>query len=178
MTVGVWILGDQLWLGQSALERSAADKENTPVILIESLSHVKERRYHKQKLVLVWSAMRHFTEELKDEGWQVTYQTAESFEKPLKAWIKKNQIDDLRVMEPADRPFKTLLNNLELSCEIEQTPNNHFLWSTQDFEKWAASRKSLLMESFYREGRKRFDILMNGKKPVGEKWNFDKENRI
>ncbi|MBE9059974.1 cryptochrome/photolyase family protein, partial [cf. Phormidesmis sp. LEGE 11477] len=62
-------------------------------------------------------------------------------------------------------------------CKIVQTPNNHFLWSTAEFEAWATARKSLLMESFYREGRKRFDILMDGKKPVGGQWNFDKENR-
>ena len=33
------------------------------------------------------------------------------------------------------------------------------------------------MESFYREGRKRADVLMEGKEPVGGQWNFDKENR-
>ena len=177
MTVGIWVLGDQLWVGQSALESCEADKENTPVIMIESLSHVKERRYHQQKLVLVWSAMRHFAQALSADGWQVTYEIAESFEEPLEAWVKENEIDKLRVMEPADRPFKELLDTLKLDCSLTQTPNNHFLWSTDEFETWAATRKSLLMESFYREGRKRFNILMNGKKPVGEKWNFDKENR-
>ncbi|MEM6452712.1 MAG: cryptochrome/photolyase family protein, partial [Cyanobacteria bacterium P01_D01_bin.105] len=177
MTVGIWVLGDQLWQGQSALESCTDNKANTPVIMIESLSHVRERRYHQQKLVLVWSAMRHFAESLKAEGWQVSYAVAESFQVPLAAWLKQNKIDELRVMEPADRPFKILLNTLQIDCKLVQTPNNHFLWSTTEFEEWAASRKSLLMESFYREGRKRFNILMDGKKPVGEKWNFDKENR-
>ncbi|MEL6351075.1 MAG: cryptochrome/photolyase family protein [Cyanobacteria bacterium J06627_28] len=177
MGVGIWVLGDQLWQGQSAIASCEAEKENTPVILIESLTHVKERRYHKQKLILIWSAMRHFAEALKAEGWQVTYETADGFEKPLKQWIKKNNIDELRVMEPADRPFADFLRQLKLSCALVQTPNNHFLWSTQEFEDWASPRKSLLLESFYREGRKRFEILMNGKKPVGDQWNFDKENR-
>ena len=177
MTVGIWVLGDQLWQGQSAIASCEADKEDTPIILIESLSHVQERRYHKQKLILIWSAMRHFAEELAAEGWQVTYKTANDFATPLKEWVKAESITELRVMEPADRPFAELLANLDLSCELVQTPNNHFLWTTDEFEKWASSRKSLLLESFYREGRKRFEILMNGKKPVGEKWNFDKENR-
>ncbi len=177
MTVGIWVLGDQLWQGQSAIASRTDSKSNTPIILIESLSHVKERRYHKQKLILIWSAMRHFAEDLRANGWTVTYETAETFEAPLTAWIKDNEIAELRVMEPADRPFSALLDGLKLPCELVQTPNNHFLWSTQDFEDWAAPRKSLLMESFYREGRKRFQILMNGKKPVGEQWNFDKENR-
>ncbi len=174
MTVGIWVLGDQLWEGQAAIASCAGT--NTPIILIESLSHVKERRYHKQKLVLIWSAMRHFAEALKADGWPVTYEIAESFEKPLAKWIEQNKIDELRVMEPADRPFADFLASIDL-CKLVQVPNNHFLWSKEEFKDWAATRKSLLMESFYREGRKRFNILMQDKKPVGEKWNFDKENR-
>ncbi len=181
MAIGIWVLGDQLWQGQSAIASRQSEKSKTPIILIESLAHVKERRYHQQKLILIWSAMRHFAEELKAEGWQVTYETADTFAAPLKKWIEQNSIDELRVMEPADRPFALLLEklplNCELNCEIVQTPNNHFLWSTAEFESWASSRKGLLMESFYREGRKRFEILMDGKKPVGGKWNLDKENR-
>ncbi len=177
MAVGIWVLGDQLWQGQSAIAASQSDQSDTPIILIESVNHAKERRYHQQKLVLIWSAMRHFAAELTADGWQVTYETADDFEAPLKAWVKKNNIDELRVMEPADRPFAQLLDTLEIGCKIVQTPNNHYLWSTAEFDEWAATRKSLLMESFYREGRKRFDILMNGKQPVGDRWNFDKDNR-
>ena len=177
MTVGIWVLGDQLWQGQSAIESCAAEKADTPIILIESLAHVKERRYHKQKLILIWSAMRHFAEELKADGWPVTYETADSFEKPLAKWIEQHKISELRVMAPADRPFAEFLAAVDLPCDLVQTPNNHFLWSEEEFEAWAANRKSLLMETFYREGRKRFNILMKGKKPIGDKWNFDKENR-
>ena len=50
-----------------------------------------------------------------------------------------------------------------------------------DFKQWASGRKSLLMESFYREGRKRYNILMEGTQkkptPIGGQWNYDKENR-
>jgi deoxyribodipyrimidine photolyase-related protein len=34
-----------------------------------------------------------------------------------------------------------------------------------------------VMEDFYREGRKRFNVLMVGDQPIGGRWNFDKENR-
>ena len=33
------------------------------------------------------------------------------------------------------------------------------------------------MEDFYREQRRRFDVLMDGDKPVGNRWNYDEENR-
>jgi deoxyribodipyrimidine photolyase-related protein len=67
-------------------------------------------------------------------------------------------------MDPVDRPFmKWLQRLLGLPCKLTIVENNHFLWSEADFHDWAVSRKSLLMESFYREGRKRFDVLMDGK---------------
>ncbi|MEL6382877.1 MAG: cryptochrome/photolyase family protein [Cyanobacteria bacterium J06626_18] len=177
MTVGIWVLGDQLWPEQSALAAQEASRKETPVILIESLQHVQQRRYHKQKLILIWSAMRHFAAELKNAGWSVTYELAANFEAPLRQWIADQSITTLKIMEPSDRPFTQFLQNLDLPCDLEITPNNHFLWSVDEFETWASKRKSLLMESFYREGRKRSGVLMEGKEPIGGQWNFDKENR-
>jgi deoxyribodipyrimidine photolyase-related protein len=177
MTVGIWILGDQLWVQQAALSSCEQKRHKTPVILIESLHYAKQRHYHRQKLVLIWSAMRHFAEELRCKGWSVTYETADDFEVPLKTWVRKNNITELRVMAPNDRPFAQMISSLKLSCQVIFVPNNHFLWTEEDFKKWANTQKSLIMENFYREGRKRFNVLMEGNQPVGGKWNFDKQNR-
>jgi deoxyribodipyrimidine photolyase-related protein len=177
MTIGIWILGDRLNLNQAALQNYQDRKAETAVILIESLNHVRSRQYHQQKLVLVWSAMRHFAIELEQAGWQVKYAIADDFEPALVEWIKERDITKLRVMAPADRPFRNLIAGLNLPCQIELIPDNHFLWSTEEFEGWAKSRKSLVMEYFYRSGRQKFNILMNGAQPIGGKWNLDKENR-
>ncbi|HEY9889338.1 MAG TPA: cryptochrome/photolyase family protein [Candidatus Obscuribacterales bacterium] len=177
MTTGVWVLGDQLWAGQAALAQQAPQRQTTPVILIESRRHVRQRRYHQQKLVLVWSAMRHFAAELRAAGWSVSYEIAEDFETPLRQWIQTEGITTLRVMAPSDRPFAHFLTTLTLPCALEILPNNQFLWSVDDFNDWASQRKSLLLETFYRTGRQRLNILMAGKDPVGGQWNLDKENR-
>lgn len=178
MTVGIWVLGDQLWAEQAALQTCAQQPAQTPVILIESLQQAIAIPYHLQKLVLVWSAMRHFADELRDRGWQVSYyQQAESFKTPLLAWIAVNQITELRVMMPSDRPFARMLQALDLPCDLTLVPNNHFLWNDDTFQTWATPRKRLLMEDFYREGRRRFGVLMVGDQPRGGRWNFDKENR-
>jgi deoxyribodipyrimidine photolyase-related protein len=177
MSIGIWVLGDQLWTEQAALKSCEPKRSNTPVILIESLYYAKQRHYHRQKLVLIWSAMRHFAKELRDRGWSVTYEIADDFEVPLKAWVKTNNITELRVMAPNDRPFAQMIESLSLSCKITLVHNNHFLWSKEDFQEWAKSQKSLLLENFYREGRRRFDVLIEGNKPVGGQWNFDKQNR-
>lgn len=178
MKTGVWILGDQLWEGQAALQGCFAQRSQTSVVFIESLSHVQVLPYHLQKLVLVWSAMRHFAAELQAAGWDVSYyKAAANFETPLTAWIKQHQISELRVMAPTDRPFTRLIQSLKLPCKVVLIPNNRFLWCEQDFMQWARSRKRLLMEDFYREGRRRFNVLMAGDQPIGGRWNFDKENR-
>ena len=171
MTIGIWILGDQLSIDQSALSQKA------PVILIESSQHVKQRPYHRQKLILVWSAMRHFAEELRQAGWDVTYEVAPDFEPALQHWVKTHQITELHVMQPNDRPFAQQIANLDLPCKITLLPNNLFLWTATEFSAWAKGRKTLLMEYFYREGRQRYSVLMQGKTPVGGQWNLDKENR-
>lgn len=177
MTTGVWVLGDQLWADQSALSSCLYQREQTPVIFIESFHHAQELPYHLQKLVLVWSAMRHFAEELRACGWSVTYTQAADFQTPLLNWIEQYQITQLRVMAPTDRPFAKLIQSLELPCCVTFTPNNRFIWSDEEFNSWASSRKRLIMEDFYREGRQRFDILMVGEQPAGGRWNFDRENR-
>ncbi len=80
MACGIWILGDQLWTEQAAL-KSCNLSSKIPLILIESLQHIQVRPYHRQKLVLVWSAMRHFAQDLKEKGLSVTYiEAANHFE--------------------------------------------------------------------------------------------------
>ncbi|MGB3492085.1 MAG: cryptochrome/photolyase family protein [Elainellaceae cyanobacterium] len=177
MTVGIWVLGDQLWADQAAL-KTCDDPSQARVLFIESAQYARQRPYHRQKLVLVWSAMRHFAEELRHAGWTVDYKIAEDFEAPLIQWIQDHGIDDLRLMQPSDRPFAQFLKTLDLSCDLTLVPNNHFLWSREEFQGWAKTRKSLLMETFYRQGRKQFQVLMEADdEPVGGQWNFDKQNR-
>ena len=54
MTTGVWVLGDQLYVGQAALAHRQNHQASTPVLMIESRQHGQQRRYHAQQLVLVW----------------------------------------------------------------------------------------------------------------------------
>ncbi|MBA2648159.1 MAG: cryptochrome/photolyase family protein [Legionella sp.] len=59
-------------------------------------------------------------------------------------------------------------------------PDRRFLATHAEFAAWANSKKQLRMEYFYREMRKKYNILLedNGtNKPVGGVWNYDKENR-
>ena len=177
MVVGIWLLGDRLNKSLPVLKSSQEQQAQTPLIMIESANYVRQQPYHRQKLVLVWSAMRHFAQELKDDGWQLDYEIAEDFAPTLEKWIVAKQITELRINQPCDRPFEDYIQNLKLPCEISFFADEHFLWSRQEFQQWASGRKRLLLEDFYRAGRKKFAILMSGNEPVGGKWNYDKQNR-
>ena len=179
MSIGIWILGDQLNLNQSALASlTGVDPASVSVLLVESTDHIRIRPYHQQKLILVWSAMRHFAQELRSIGFKVTYAECDEFWSAVETWIEAEGITDLRMMTPVDKPFSRLVSGLNLGCKINYIPNNHFIWSETEFTTWAKPRKRMLMEDFYREGRKRLNILMDEQgKPVGGAWNFDKENR-
>ncbi|MDX2270367.1 MAG: cryptochrome/photolyase family protein [Cyanobacteriota bacterium] len=179
MTVGVWILGDQLHPQQSALACLSDDPATIPVILIESQAWVNQRNFHQQKLVLIWSAMRHFAEALHQQGYPVTYVESVDFVIPLHDWATERNLREIRLMTPADIPFREYVQAIapQLPCPIVLLENNHFLWSRSEFLIWAKGRKRLLMEDFYRAGRKRFQILMEGRDPCGGAWNFDSQNR-
>ncbi len=181
MTIGIWILGDQLHPNQAALAtlRGHQDPAHTPILMVESLAWVKRRNYHQQKIALVWSAMRHFAADLQQQGHPVTYQETDQFSEALRAWAEHHDLEQIQLVTPADLPFRERVQPLaaQLPCPLVQVADHHFLWSPDEFRAWAEDRKRLLMEDFYREGRKRFNVLMEDQEPCGGQWNFDQENR-
>lgn len=186
---GIWILGDQLMVEHPALvalERTLGRQEarrRCRLLLIESRSVLARRRYHRQKLVLVWSAMRHYAAELASAGWLVDHLEAESFADALPDWIGTHGITALEVMEPAERPFRQAIERLSLPIPLHWHPSTAFLWSREAFGAWARPYRQLRMELFYREGRRRFGVLMDpaadppGSQPLGGQWNYDHANR-
>ncbi len=175
------MLGDQLSAQQAAL--AAQEPGSARVLLLESETALQQRRCHRQKLVLVWSAMRHFAQELTAAGWAVDHREVASFSAGLAAWIQEHGIKDLHLMEPAERPFRAaILRAVEglgaAAPQLVWHHSNAFLWSREAFSAWAAPYKQLRMELFYREGRRRFGVLMDGSsKPLGGQWNYDQANR-
>ncbi|MFM8259919.1 MAG: cryptochrome/photolyase family protein [Vulcanococcus sp.] len=179
MTIGIWVLGDQLNAAQAAL--ASSQPGSARVLMVESASVLRRRPYHRQKLVLVWSAMRHFAAELIAAGWQVDHRIADQFGPAVRDWLAQEGISELRLMEPADRGFREAIAALQLPVPLVWLPSNAFLWSREQFADWAGRGKQLRLEFFYREGRRRYQVLMEGEgakaQPLGGRWNFDQENR-
>ena len=51
------------------------------------------------------------------------------------------------------------------------------MMSRADFKHWSADKKELRMEFYYRKMRQKYDVLIDGKNPIGDAWNYDAENR-
>lgn len=69
----VWLLGDQLHPEHHVLD--GADR----VVLVEATAFADRRPYHPQKLGLVFAAMRHARDRLRDTGYDVAYRRADTF---------------------------------------------------------------------------------------------------
>lgn len=177
------VLGDQLSRGLSSLRD--IDPKNDHVLMVEIHDETTYVKHHKQKIVLLLSAMRHFAEELRQEVLAVTYVKLEdkgntgSFTGELTRAIKKLKPKKLVVTEPGEYRVRAMMDEWQtlFSLPIEIRDDDRFFATPAEFKSWAEPRKELRMEFFYREMRKKSGLLMQGKEPEGGQWNYDSENR-
>ncbi len=178
------VFGDQLDIDSPVL--AALDKRRDAVFMAEADGEAKHVWSSKMRIAVFFAAMRHFAETLRSEGYRVVYDALEadspkrSFSDVLGENVERLEPETIHVVEPGEwrvrRGMEKLCKELDVPLRIEA--DTHFLCSADDFRKWAEGRKSVRMEYFYREMRRRHGILLddNGK-PVGGDWNYDKDNR-
>jgi deoxyribodipyrimidine photolyase-related protein len=178
----ILVLGDQLSMNSPAL--SDFDPAQDAVLMIEADSEATEVWSHKARIVMFFSAMRHFAEALRARGWPVDYlritdQPNASFAFQLEQALLRHRPKTLKLLEAGEFRMQQLIADV---CEANQiachwVDDTHFLCSRTEFAAWADSKRELRMEFFYREMRKRHQVLMQGREPIGGQWNFDAENR-
>lgn len=176
------VLGDQLSSDLSSLKYFS--KDDDAILMAELQDEASYVNHHKKKLIFIFSAMRHFAQNLKEQGFKVIYNEfkdgKKSFSEVISSEVKKLNPKKVIVTEPSEFRVLKEFENLksELSCELEIREDNRFIASKQDFQDFAKGKKELVMEFFYRKMRKKTQILIENKdKPVGGKWNYDKDNR-
>ncbi|WP_119168086.1 cryptochrome/photolyase family protein [Algihabitans albus] len=178
------VLGDQLSRGLSSLSDLDADRDR--VLLVEVWEEATYVRHHKKKIAFLFSAMRHFAVALKQEGIAVDYVTLDdpenggSFLGELRRAVARHAPERIVVTEPGEWRLSEAMGRweAELDLPVEIRADDRFFCSHAAFADWAKERKSLRMEYFYREMRRRTGILMDsGGQPEGGRWNFDQENR-
>lgn len=180
----VVVLGDQCSESLSALE--GLDPARDRVLMAEVRAECTYVPHHKQKIVLVLSAMRHFAQALRARGVAVDYVTlddpanthglagevARAAARHRPARILCTHPGEWRVLED----MRGWQDATGVPVEIRE--DTRFLCTLARFRAWAGDRKQLRMEFFYREMRRATGLLMEGPdQPAGGQWNFDQENR-
>jgi deoxyribodipyrimidine photolyase-like uncharacterized protein len=126
-----FILGDQLTRGISSLD--GLDKANDVVLMVEVWDETTYAPHHKQKIVLVLSAMRHFAEELRAEGIAVDYVklgepgNTNTFTGELGRAIARHLPDCVVLTEPSESTIVSLRRATVLQCG--RVTKNNTGWS-------------------------------------------------
>lgn len=176
------ILGDQLNHNHSWFQ-----EVNDDVIycLFEMRQETDYVQHHIQKVVGFFSAMRSFSDELKAKNHQVIYyqindeNNQQDLIKNLRQIIEENTIERFEYLFPDEYRLDKQLNEFcdLLSIENEAFDSEHFYTSRTELKEFFEGKKQYLMENFYRYMRKKHHVLMEGSKPEGGEWNYDKSNR-
>ena len=176
------ILGDQLNIDHSWFKES---NENVLYVLMEVREETDYTQHHIQKVTGIFAAMRKFNQIIESKGIKSIYlklsdeKNKQSVPANLSALIGEFDIEEVEYQEPDEYRLDTLLEEWSKGIEIpvRKVSTEHFFTSREMVGELFRNKKAYLMETFYREMRKRTGLLMKGQEPEGGKWNYDPTNR-
>jgi deoxyribodipyrimidine photolyase-related protein len=176
------ILGDQLHSQHSWFTSTDPD---VSYLMMEMRQETDYVNHHVQKVVGFFLAMRHFAKELQQQGHRVIYfrlddpDNQQSLADQLPLLIENEGITRFEYQLPDEFRLDQLLQStcasLGIPCQAVDT--EHFLTSREFLNDFFKGKKTFLMETFYREMRKKYQVLMDGKEPITGQWNYDQDNR-
>jgi deoxyribodipyrimidine photolyase-related protein len=179
----ILVLGDQLTETLPAIANASKTKDT--ILMAEVREEATYVKHHKKKIAFLFSAMRHFAKALKDDNYRVDYvsylddNNQGSLLGQVRYALDNGDFERVVCTTPGEhRLLKSMQQwENELGVPVEICEDNRFLSTPQEFSEWADGKKQLRMEFFYREMRRKHHVLMDGKNPIGGKWNYDSQNR-
>ena len=177
-----WIFGDQLNSDHSWFEII----DNSRLFVIAELEQEASYcKHHIQKVAAFFSSMENFAITLGESGHDVLHLTLDDtadfkdIHSLIEYTLKRFSATHLLYQRPDEYRLLRDMRSLapKLNVAVKEFDTEHFLFPYDQITKEFDAKKAHRMESFYRKMRKRFGILMEGEKPAGGAWNYDKENR-
>ena len=177
------ILGDQLNPLHSWFSEVRSD---VIYLLMEVRSETDYVRHHAQKVLGIFAALRDLAQQFKAAGHRVRYvaiddpSNRQSVPANLAALVQHYQASAVAYQAPDEWRLDQQLRDWARSCPVPVTmvDSEHFFTARDEAQQLFAGKKQWLMESFYRQQRKKHRVLMTpAGKPEGEQWNFDADNR-
>ena len=176
------ILGDQLNTNHSWFQEKDTD---TIYCLFEMRQETDYVQHHIQKVVGFFSAMRSFSSELSAKNHKVIYykindqRNKQDLVKNLLQIIQEEEIVKFEYLSPDEYRLDKQLTEFCKTISIKKTvfDTEHFYTDRSELKNFYEGKKLYVMENFYRYMRKKHHVLMEGSKPEGGEWNYDKSNR-
>ena len=152
------ILGDQLTHRLASLV--GVDKADARLLLMEVTEETTYVRHHKAKIVLILSAMRHFADELRAEGWQVDYihlddpENSGSFTGEVARAVERHRPSGIRIVEAGEWRVQKAIEawSATFGLPVEILSDDRFICPLPDFFAWAADQLPALLPN---QSRKR-----------------------
>jgi len=154
-----WLFADQL--GPHFVE------PHQPVLLVVSRAAFARRRVHRAKAHLLLAALHHRAAEL---GGSALLLERHSYREAL-----AEVGEPVQVCAPTSRAADAFVRGL---TGVTVLPERGWVLGRDEFAAWAAGRRRLRLEDYYRDVRRRLGLLLDGDgRPLGGRWSFDADNR-
>lgn len=174
------VLGDQLDPHSAALADFAPERD--AILQMEVAEEATYIRQHRRRLTLFFSAMRHFRDARRAQGWRTYYSELEdpdnqgTLAAEARRWIGQLAPERVIVLEPGDFRVREALRRAIPGLVLRA--DRHFLCERATFEEFAGGHPRPVLEGFYRFMRRRLGVLLEADgRPRGGAWNFDARNR-
>ncbi|MDA0671042.1 MAG: cryptochrome/photolyase family protein, partial [Proteobacteria bacterium] len=145
--IGV-IFPDDLSVNNKVL--TAINKSN-PLLVYEPCDTFYQLKHHKHKLVLLISALRHWTKYLEKDfkniiHIKITKKRDVDLMHQLEELHQKDPFDMLHVTQPSDHGVLTQLMffGSKYNVELNIHPDTKFIDSIEGFSEWSKDKKSLV----------------------------------
>ena len=149
------------------------------IILIEEFLFFKQYQFHKQKIAFHRATMKSFEQSLKDKKVLVKYIQSENKESDIRDFLKTLHDDTvIHYFELADDWLKKRLQSNTNHLHFKEYPTPLFINKLEDLKHFFKSdKRNFFQTTFYKQERKKLDVLMENGEPQGGQWTFDADNR-
>lgn len=175
MTDITLIFPDQLFLNHPCITIQRQ------IYLVEEYLFFKVQPFHRQRLVLLKSAMLKYAEKLRKNHYDVIHIPSKDLmcRGNFCDLLGKKTIKNIHITEFADEwLYQDLMMGAKKygwNIHFYQSPG--FICSDDELKKIFENKNHLSMAKFYTYQRKNLNILMDGESPIGGKYSFDSDNR-
>ncbi len=183
MTILRLLLGDQLDPRHAWFRRADTD-------VVYALMEVRQETdyvlHHAQKILAIFAAMRDFAQHLRRDGFRVEYlriddpHNTQSIVANLDHLVLRHAASRVEYQAPDEWRLDRQLADWAHAARVpvRMCDSENFFTSRHEVSAFFSRRARWMMEPFYRHMRRRHGVLITPDgKPVGERWNFDKQNR-